>query len=546
MSHRVNLEDISGIGSKTAQRLKDAGISTVQNLAEISIQELLALDIKGIGKATAEKYILDAKKAVQKDTTDLSRMSKETTSEPPHSHSLDDIKSNTVRVILKFFKPDVVDIDEQDDKKILKEILSKPIDGFKFLTKRDVNFIKTTLMVSKIEELLDFKEKNIFNFISTSQLKIMERDGIEVKQLIKRIEKAITISSILVQLRNKNIEMTKEQQKIIVAGLDKAGKTAILQTFGGRLGIDDLTKLKPTKRVHRREIKTKDMLLYLWDFGGQTKYRHEYLKNPGSYFLSVDLLIYVIDVQDYERYDESFSYLEQLLGVLKTLEENPNLLILIHKLDPDVRDEPEVQLNVEFLKENLKDMLMNEDFDYEIYLTSIYTFISREPKFTKFLKEMVTQKDLVADPTLDKIEELGKIVNNSLNAIIKLSERVTEQFNAYEARFIFLEKKLMALEFKDQVDAGKITDYDSEAAKQQVLKSLSKSQGASASTNQISLNPADSLNPPPMPKLNPPPTAPVASSSNNHGASNERGPSLRGTIIQELKDLFTKVKEQKY
>jgi len=64
------------------------------------------------------------------------------------------------------------------------------------------------------------------------------------------------------------ISQKRKDQKIIVVGLNNAGKTAILTQFGGRLGIKDLALLKPTRGVNRQEIKTKELNLHLWDFGG--------------------------------------------------------------------------------------------------------------------------------------------------------------------------------------------------------------------------------------------------------------------------------------
>lgn len=53
------LEEISGIGKKTAQALKEAGIKSIEDLASVEAKELL--EIKGIRKASALKYIESAK-----------------------------------------------------------------------------------------------------------------------------------------------------------------------------------------------------------------------------------------------------------------------------------------------------------------------------------------------------------------------------------------------------------------------------------------------------------------------------------------------------
>jgi len=55
------LEDISGIGKATADKMRNAGIDTVEKLASIDPADLVKIKIKGVGKSTAIKYINSAK-----------------------------------------------------------------------------------------------------------------------------------------------------------------------------------------------------------------------------------------------------------------------------------------------------------------------------------------------------------------------------------------------------------------------------------------------------------------------------------------------------
>ncbi|MBD3213313.1 MAG: translation initiation factor IF-2 subunit gamma [Candidatus Lokiarchaeota archaeon] len=56
----LQLEDITGIGKATAESLREAGIDSVEKLANLKVEELLK--VKGIGKSTASKYIETAQK----------------------------------------------------------------------------------------------------------------------------------------------------------------------------------------------------------------------------------------------------------------------------------------------------------------------------------------------------------------------------------------------------------------------------------------------------------------------------------------------------
>ena len=264
----------------------------------------------------------------------------------------------------------------------------------------------------------------------------------ENPELVKALDKAIIISSIITNLTDADEIVTgKSAQKIIVIGLDNAGKTAILNKFGGRLGISDLANLKPTKGVDRRHIETEnsDLDLFIWDFGGQAQYRSKYLKNPEQYFLQVDLLIYVIDLQDSERFPESFEYFEQILKTLTILEEDPFVLIYIHKFDPELKYDPETLLNIELLKDNLNQALTSFGYDYEAYLTSIYSLITNEPEFSKYIKEVMKSTDSLTNPTLRKVEGLGKTLEETMNAVIRLSESLSKQLSELDNRLRVIE-----------------------------------------------------------------------------------------------------------
>ncbi len=61
-----DLEKVSGIGKATADRLRTAGIDTVEKLASTTIEELTELKIKGVGASTASKYIKNAQKLINR------------------------------------------------------------------------------------------------------------------------------------------------------------------------------------------------------------------------------------------------------------------------------------------------------------------------------------------------------------------------------------------------------------------------------------------------------------------------------------------------
>jgi translation initiation factor 2 subunit 3 len=63
------LTDIAGIGKATAEKMKAVGIDSIEKLAKSKPDDLVKLKIKGVGAATAEKYIKNAKKLLEEKET---------------------------------------------------------------------------------------------------------------------------------------------------------------------------------------------------------------------------------------------------------------------------------------------------------------------------------------------------------------------------------------------------------------------------------------------------------------------------------------------
>ncbi len=73
-----DLEDISGIGKATAEKMRAAGIDTIEKLASSKPTDLTSIKIKGVGESTAIKYINNAKELLKSKEKDKSELPKET------------------------------------------------------------------------------------------------------------------------------------------------------------------------------------------------------------------------------------------------------------------------------------------------------------------------------------------------------------------------------------------------------------------------------------------------------------------------------------
>ncbi|GAG61548.1 unnamed protein product, partial [marine sediment metagenome] len=121
----------------------------------------------------------------------------------------------------------------------------------------------------------------------------------------------------------------------------------------------------------------KELSYPYYEAGGQEIYRKEYLSDPVRYFGSFDRIIYVIDVQDYARYEESIEYLREI--ILKMNENNIlcQIDIFFHKYDPgleNVSRYSNTKINEQLV---YKIREISPKFSFRFYKTSIFTIFRR-------------------------------------------------------------------------------------------------------------------------------------------------------------------------
>ncbi|MCK4481052.1 MAG: hypothetical protein KAV01_11030, partial [Candidatus Lokiarchaeota archaeon] len=239
--------------------------------------------------------------------------------------------SSFIKVFSKFLDPKSTKIDKLQK---VDDVLKLHISSYKFIDKEEATMIKQLLEVSTIRDASKLNKDNPFGMLTeieetddsielTANLqKKLEELKVKYPTLEDKLKKTVTISALIASIKEEkeDFEVEASVQKVLVAGLDNAGKTAILSKFGGRLGISDMISTHPTKGVVRMKFGNKKLSLFIWDLGGQKEYRERYLDNPEQYFIQLDLLIYVIDAQDPERFEESLDYFKNIIDSLIFLE----------------------------------------------------------------------------------------------------------------------------------------------------------------------------------------------------------------------------------
>jgi len=308
--------------------------------------------------------------------------------------------------IIKIFCKKFLDLEKTPNS--FSEILNMKPDVLKDCSKENGDKLKKYKII-QIRHLVKIDSKNV--------KKIVKETDINEEQ----IEKWILVAQLLSRAwKKRSLYLKKSKQKIIVLGLNNAGKTSMLESLKGKTKFGDITNLPPTKGVEIQKVEVENFNLMIWDFGGQEFHRQDYLKNPEEYFLHIDLIIYVIDIQDSERYDESLEYFEKILEIIRYFKENPYVLVLLHKSDPDIRQSVDFQINNEMISEIISTSLSERNFNFELIQSSIYNFYANEPEFAKSFKQFFGP-DKIANTVEEQVSLLSEMV-------IKLNSSIIHQF----------------------------------------------------------------------------------------------------------------------
>ncbi|XP_046374946.1 ADP-ribosylation factor-like protein 5B [Haliotis rubra] len=86
---------------------------------------------------------------------------------------------------------------------------------------------------------------------------------------------------------------TNEEHKVIIVGLDNAGKTTILYQFL----MNEVVHTSPTIGSNVEEVVWKNIHFLMWDIGGQETLRSAW----NTYYTNTEFIIIVIDSTDRER-----------------------------------------------------------------------------------------------------------------------------------------------------------------------------------------------------------------------------------------------------
>ncbi|MHA1649328.1 MAG: ADP-ribosylation factor-like protein [Candidatus Helarchaeota archaeon] len=216
--------------------------------------------------------------------------------------------------------------------------------------------------------------------------------------------------------------------KIIFAGLANSGKTSILLN----LKREYHGEILPTKGIERSEMKVLGQKLVEWDLGGQESFRQGYLQRKEAFY-DANLLYFVIDINDSEKYGEALDYFRDIIEILREVEQYPKIIVCLHKIDLHLSPEMNKALRDRF------EAIVGDEFDIKFFATTIFNLPSLINAFSYGIR-------LLSGQTSDLREQLKIFATETKSEAIMLLESngfiIGEYFTSETEKITELTQKL--------------------------------------------------------------------------------------------------------
>jgi GTPase SAR1 family protein len=302
------------------------------------------------------------------------------------------------------------------------------------------DFFKSSVILNELDEALKFKPDTLIGIDQISSEKLVEFNVKSIEELahlsleslpdIKGIPDTVLVKWVkIAQVLEKAIkEKIKTHKKLLMIGLDNGGKTSILAVLQDKFSI--IKSLLPTRGVKREKLDFFGYPILSWDLGGQVQYREKlYFNRPELFFTEADLVLYVIDTQDIDRFAEAANYFRQVLKVLKDLNEFPPILVVLSKSDQDIRTSLEWQNNVSAIKNKFNNIVReHENMLIRYSDTTIYQKETIMQMFSKALKLVSETSEIIENI----LEDFTNTIEGKATSLISMDGLIFGSYTSSE------------------------------------------------------------------------------------------------------------------
>eukprot|EP01118_Nematostelium_gracile_P012818 TRINITY_DN4741_c0_g1_i2.p1 TRINITY_DN4741_c0_g1~~TRINITY_DN4741_c0_g1_i2.p1 ORF type:complete len:216 (-),score=46.26 TRINITY_DN4741_c0_g1_i2:58-705(-) len=185
----------------------------------------------------------------------------------------------------------------------------------------------------------------------------------------------------------KKLKTNVKDRNILFLGLNSAGKTSLLNHLRFEFGETNFVppnEMIPTIGLNFSKITYQKFSLTFWDLGGHQKFREVW----ESYLQDTDILVWLIDSSDHERFEESSNELKKIVTDPKLI--YTPIAIIANKQDKEGAIQEE-----EIIKRfHLHDLPVTNK--YQIFLTSFLGDFEQHEGVDKLLVWIVST--LQSDP----------------------------------------------------------------------------------------------------------------------------------------------------
>ncbi len=225
----------------------------------------------------------------------------------------------------------------------------------------------------------------------------------------------------------------QQGKKIVLTGLSKAGKTSIVKRVFEQETEENALNTKPTvlRSIKKHMISFLGGHIVTFDLGGQQEFLISHLTDESA-FSNLAALIFVIDVQDEERFPMSLNYFVSVMERLKEAEDTQfsSVSVFLHKYDPNLRVQLLDQLSQMITK------ILDSSLDFPIVFHPTSIFDDSLPKAivrTLFyslpgavLEQAITSKKLLT--IHHKLQQLDNPLKAAIEAGQSIGEDILEKW----------------------------------------------------------------------------------------------------------------------